>query len=119
MQPWLGGSVGWSIIPYAKRSWVRFPIRAHTWVVVSIPGQCAYRKQPIEVSLSPYLSLKRKIRVGGHCYGKRTRPWLYLIKFLAEAIAIEKLKKKMYSRKKKKEKSARAGVAQWIEHGPD
>lgn len=37
--------------------------------------------------------------VGGHCYGNRTRPWLYLIKFQAEAKTIEKLKeKKMYSR---------------------
>lgn len=32
--------------------------------------------------------------MGGHCYGNRTRPWLYLIKFQAEAKAIEKLKKK-------------------------
>lgn len=30
--------------------------------------------------------------VGGHCYGNRTRPWLYLIKFQAEAKTIEKLK---------------------------
>lgn len=32
--------------------------------------------------------------VGGHCYGNRTRPWLYLIKFQAEAKTIEKLKEK-------------------------
>lgn len=32
--------------------------------------------------------------VGGHCYGNRTRPWLYLIKFQAEAKTIEKLKGK-------------------------
>ena len=27
---WLRGSVGWSIIPYTKRLWVRSLIRAHT-----------------------------------------------------------------------------------------
>ena len=29
-QPWLGGSVGWSVIPYTKRLWVQFPVGAHT-----------------------------------------------------------------------------------------
>ena len=29
-EPWLGGSVGWSIIPLTKKLLVRFPVRAHT-----------------------------------------------------------------------------------------
>lgn len=33
--PWPGG---WNIIPYIKRLWVWFPIRAHTWVAGSIPS---------------------------------------------------------------------------------
>ena len=28
--PWLGGSVGWSVILYTKRLWVRSLVRAHT-----------------------------------------------------------------------------------------
>ena len=28
-QPWPGGSVGWSIIPYTKSLWVRSLVRAH------------------------------------------------------------------------------------------
>ena len=62
---WPGGSGGWSVVPYAKMLQVLFPVRAHAWVVGSIPGQGAYRRQPIDVSLShrcfcipPSLSLK-------------------------------------------------------------
>ena len=29
-RPWPGGSVGWSIIPYTKRFWVRSPVGMHT-----------------------------------------------------------------------------------------
>ena len=28
--PWPDGLVGWSIIPYTKRLWVQFPVRACT-----------------------------------------------------------------------------------------
>ena len=56
-QPWPGGSVGWSIIPYTKRLWVPSPVRAHTWVVSSTLSQNACRRRPISVSLSLSLSV--------------------------------------------------------------
>ena len=32
-EPWLGGSVSWSVILCTKRLWVQFLVRAHTlWV---------------------------------------------------------------------------------------
>ena len=49
--PWPGSSVSWSIIPYTKRLWIRFPVRA-TQVAGSIPAQGAYRRQSINVPLS-------------------------------------------------------------------
>ena len=35
--PGLNGSVGWNIVLWTKRSWVRFPVRAHVWVVGLVP----------------------------------------------------------------------------------
>ena len=55
--PWLGGSGGQSVLQYAKRLWVRFPVRARTWVVGLIPSQVVYGRQPIDVSPSLSLSL--------------------------------------------------------------
>ena len=52
LEPWPGGSVGWSIVPYTKRLQVQFPVRAHTQVVGLISGQGAHRRQPTDVSLS-------------------------------------------------------------------
>ena len=61
-QPWLGGWVDWSVIPYTKRLWVRFLVRARSWVVGSVPTWGAYRRQPVcfcltEMFLSLSLSL--------------------------------------------------------------
>lgn len=36
---WLGCSVDWSAIPYTKMLQVCFSVRAHTYIVGSIPGQ--------------------------------------------------------------------------------
>ena len=62
------GSVGWASIPQSKSSLVRFPVRAHVWVIGSVPGQGAFKRQPIDVShinvslpLSPFLSLSLKL----------------------------------------------------------
>ena len=30
VEPWLGGSGGWGVIPCTKRLWVPFLVRAHT-----------------------------------------------------------------------------------------
>ena len=51
--PWPGGSVGWSIVPYTtKVKQFRFLVRAHTWVAGSIPSKDACGRQLIDVSLS-------------------------------------------------------------------
>ena len=55
-------SVGRSIVPWAKKSWVWFLVRAHPWVMGSVPSWGTYERQPIDVSfsqqrLSPPLSL--------------------------------------------------------------
>ena len=36
--PWPNGRAGWSIIPYTKRLWVQFLVRAYTQIAGSIPG---------------------------------------------------------------------------------
>ena len=46
------GSVGWSITPYTKRSWVSFMVRAPIEVAGSVPGWGMCGKQLINVSLS-------------------------------------------------------------------
>ena len=56
---WLGGG----IMPYTKRLWVRFPVRAFTWAAGSINRQRAKFVLHIDVSLalpSPPLSLSQK-----------------------------------------------------------
>ena len=50
--PWLGGSAGWSIIPYTKRLRVRFLVRARMWPVDLVPSWGVCGRQPIDVSLS-------------------------------------------------------------------
>ena len=40
------------VIPWTKELLVGFPVRVHTWVVGSVPGQGACEKEPIDVSLS-------------------------------------------------------------------
>ena len=66
------GSVG--CVLFHKRSQVQFPVRAHAWVVGSVPGQGVYGRQPVNVSLSHQcfshslnpslpLSLKSKIKI--------------------------------------------------------
>ena len=30
IEPWPGGPIGWSVVLYTKRLWVRFSVRAHT-----------------------------------------------------------------------------------------
>ena len=56
--PWLNGSLGWSTIPCTTKLWVRLPVRAHAWVVGSIPGQGVYGgNQLMFLSLSPPSSL--------------------------------------------------------------
>ena len=54
---WRGGSVGWSVVLYNMGLQVQFPVRAHAWVVGSIPGWGEYRRQPFDLSLSLSLSL--------------------------------------------------------------
>ena len=59
------GTVDWSVIPFTKKSQVRFPVRAHTQVSDLIPGQGAYYVQAIYASLSlcfPTLPLSKKIK---------------------------------------------------------
>ena len=56
---WLGGSVGWSVVPYTKRLWVQFPVRAHTQVAGLIPSWGTYGRQPMDVSLSFLSSLSQ------------------------------------------------------------
>ena len=52
------GSVDWNAVPYTTGPQVLFLVRAHTWVLGSIPSWRAYERQPIDVSLShPCLSL--------------------------------------------------------------
>ena len=52
-QPWQSGSLDWSVAPYTKRLQVRSPIRAHAYVLGSIPSWgCMYGRQLINVSLS-------------------------------------------------------------------
>ena len=48
---WLGGSVAWSIVPYSKRLWVSFPIRAR------MGGNLSMFLSHIHVSLSLSLFL--------------------------------------------------------------
>ena len=50
--PWLGSSACQNIVPYTKRLWVQFPVKAYAQAVHSVPGQGAYRRQPMDVSLS-------------------------------------------------------------------
>ena len=57
LQPWCGGSAGWSIIPYTKGLLVRSPVRAHASVTGSIFGQGKYGRNLINVSLSPCLPI--------------------------------------------------------------
>ena len=52
MEPWQGGSVGWTLGSQCARSLVQFPVRAHAWVVGSVLGWGTYQRQPINVSLS-------------------------------------------------------------------
>ena len=40
------------IIPQSKRLPVQFPVRAHAWVVGSVPGWGTCQRQQIDVSLS-------------------------------------------------------------------
>ena len=84
------GSVGWNVVPYTKRSWIRFSIRAHAQVVGLIPSQGVYGRQMIGVSLSHWcfslpfslaLSLKKKIKKlitmpsGDIFFKKRASKW--------------------------------------------
>lgn len=50
-ESWPSSSVDWSIIPHTKRLQVQFLVRAHTYILGSIPSGGTYRRQPI--SLSP------------------------------------------------------------------
>ena len=50
-RPWPGGSVGWSIVPLAKRLWVQSLVRARTWAASSTPGRGVHRRQLMDVSL--------------------------------------------------------------------
>ena len=65
--PWLGGSVGWSIVLCTKRLWVGFPVEARTQVADLIPGQGAYEKQPVDVSIS--LSLPSLSKINKRIFG--------------------------------------------------
>ena len=53
----MGWLCGLSVIPYAKRSLVRFPGRAHTWAASQVPSQGAYKRQLINVCLSLSVAL--------------------------------------------------------------
>ena len=48
--PWLGGSVGWSVVLYTKRLQVQFLVGAHTWVAGLIPGEGTYGREANDVS---------------------------------------------------------------------
>ena len=50
--PWLVWLSWLGIVPQSKRSLVQFLVRAHAWVVGSVPGQGMFERQPIDVSLS-------------------------------------------------------------------
>ena len=54
-RPWPDGSVDWNIILYTKRLRVRSPVRAHTYVAVSVSTWCVYRRQPM------FLFLKKSL----------------------------------------------------------
>ena len=60
--------------PVTKRLQVQFPARAHTWVLGLILGLGVDRRQPIDVSLSPFLSLKamKKMSLGEDKKKKKT-----------------------------------------------
>lgn len=69
LKPWLGDSIGWSVIPYTKkRLWVQLPVRAHTWVGDFIPfgwvwqvtDQCFPLNWCISLSLKHILGVKNK-----------------------------------------------------------
>lgn len=50
--PWSGGSVGWGVIPRAKRLWVRFPVRC----VREATDRCPFpRSQPTSLPLPFFL----------------------------------------------------------------
>ena len=52
LQPSLVWLHGLGIVSLRERLLVRFPVRAHTWIAVLVPGHDAYERQPINVSLS-------------------------------------------------------------------
>lgn len=53
MCPWPGGLVGWGVVLHTDRLWVQFPIRAHTWVVGSVPGHMWEQPTKVPLSLPP------------------------------------------------------------------
>ena len=50
--PWLGGPLGWRVVPYTKKLWVRFLVWALSKVTGMIPSRDTYRRQLIDTSLS-------------------------------------------------------------------
>lgn len=56
-QPWPCGTVGWTVFPYTKWWLVWFPGQDTYWVGFD-PWQSTYRRQPVNVSLSAFISLK-------------------------------------------------------------
>ena len=51
-QPWPAWLRWLGIIPHTERSRVWFPVRVRAWVVGSVLGQVAYKRQTVDVSLS-------------------------------------------------------------------
>lgn len=54
IKPWLGASIGWSVIPYTIHQNVAgsIPIRAYAQLVDLIPSQGVYGREKINISLS-------------------------------------------------------------------
>ena len=57
LQPWLVWLSWLGVVPQNERSPVQVPVRAHAWVANSVPGGGMYKRQLINVSLPPFLSL--------------------------------------------------------------
>lgn len=58
IEPWGGGSVGCSVLPWQ----IRFLVTAHIQVAGSIPAHNTFGKQPMDVSLFLSLSLKSNFK---------------------------------------------------------